>query len=882
MDSKLSRLEEQARSIERGLPPQADDKVRLEATIKSAELYFQALRLADRPSDKKRLDIKVNGLLAQAERLKLGQDAKPTPTKARRRTNLKAPVSTRKLTTRENIILLEGAKLNGFLFRPWTGPPSPAEFSHQDDEPLFTDSNSLPLSAAQLDSFDGWKRPHEALPSVYSSGHDQQGSHEAAVMHLPVAMDLVQDMTSDCSVVASLCALTSRTERGFPKILRTLMHPSDTDTDRLILSSNGKYVFRLYFNGCWRRVDIDDYLPTSKTNRVLHVIDRRHPRLLWPALVEKAYLKVRGGYDFPGSNSGTDLSVLTGWIPQQVFLHDHDIEPDRLWEEIIRHFREGDVLVTIGTGKLPRREQRQLGLAAEHDYAVLDITDHGETRELLIKNPWADGDVWKGAARRRPNANGDPEAQGTDKENAMMPGTFWMDFNSVFQYFENMYLNWNPGLFAHRQDMHFSWTESQTSTSNLLVDNPQIAVTASETGEIWLLIHRHFRTGDYCEATIGKNGYISLYLYDRDGKRVLLSEGAKIRGPFVDSPNTLLRLKAVANTTYTAVVVSQDLPQGKLNFSISTFANSPVLLTEARSEYPQKYALTSAWTRLNAGGNSDSPNHFSNPQYQFSLDAPQKIALVLRVTEPVQSQKATVPDQISQDVSVKVLVVFGGSRITRLRQRDILAHSGDYRRGSTVMEADLGPGSYTIICSTFEPNQVANFSLELHYSSSAKSQPLVQLPAEHAGRLHIQSTPAIFGNGINRLLSPLTALRMSRAAFIARLVNLKTNNADKARSSLFRMTLEQGQGPYKSVIWSSEADESAFSNISSTMRIDDVDLRPSMCAQATGRLWLVLERLPPQGESEDEGTTLGREEALSIDIYTDERIELGPWGRGEG
>lgn len=86
------------------------------------------------------------------------------------------------------------------------------------------------------------------------------------------------------------------------------------------ISANGKYVIRLNFNGCQRKVVIDDRLPVSKTERTLHVVDRNNPGLLWPALLEKAYLKVRGGYDFLGSNSGTDLWMLVGWIPEQVFL----------------------------------------------------------------------------------------------------------------------------------------------------------------------------------------------------------------------------------------------------------------------------------------------------------------------------------------------------------------------------------------------------------------------------------------------------------------------------------------------------------------------------------------------------------------------------------
>jgi calpain-7 len=218
MDRKVSSLEEQARTFELTIPAQANDKAALDATIKSAELYLQALRLADKPPDKKRLDAKVNTLLAQAERLKHGRDARPAGRPAALKKILKEPLSTRKLTTRENIILLEGAKLNGFIFKPWTDPPSSDEFSHKDGEQLFTDTDTLSLSPAQLESFDGWKRPNQALPSVHSRGTAEDVPEEAAVMHLPVAMDLVQDMTSDCSVVASLCALTSRTERGFPKV----------------------------------------------------------------------------------------------------------------------------------------------------------------------------------------------------------------------------------------------------------------------------------------------------------------------------------------------------------------------------------------------------------------------------------------------------------------------------------------------------------------------------------------------------------------------------------------------------------------------------------------------------------------------------------------
>ena len=50
-------------------------------------------------------------------------------------------------------------------------------------------------------------------------------------------------------------------------------------------------------------------------------------------------------------------------------------------------FAFGDVMVTLGTGRLNNNEEEALGLAGEHDYAVLDIKENGAEKLFLLKNP---------------------------------------------------------------------------------------------------------------------------------------------------------------------------------------------------------------------------------------------------------------------------------------------------------------------------------------------------------------------------------------------------------------------------------------------------------------------------------------------------------------
>lgn len=198
-------LEQRALAAEERSHNAVGKEAQLEAAITAAELCMQALKITDNAADRKRLDAKTKSLILKAEEIKRLED---------RRGRLEHPTSSRKLTTRENIILLEGSKLNGAIFKPWISPPEESDFQLRDGQQPFEDDFHFSLSESQLKHFAGWKRPKDALALIRIEKDGEPLPNEATMDKLG-QWDMVQDVVPDCSVIASFCVGIARAERGY-------------------------------------------------------------------------------------------------------------------------------------------------------------------------------------------------------------------------------------------------------------------------------------------------------------------------------------------------------------------------------------------------------------------------------------------------------------------------------------------------------------------------------------------------------------------------------------------------------------------------------------------------------------------------------------------
>lgn len=494
----------------------------------------------------------------------------------------------------------------------------------------FTDKDGmLELSPKQKKEFSKWCRISDLHPEPTIIAGNYADFY-----------NIKQTLVSDCSFVSSLTVAALYEKTFNKKILTSIIYPRNSK-DQPVYNYSGKYTIKLHINGIARKVVIDDYLPIGKYNQLLcsYSSDKSE---FWISLMEKAYMKVMGGYDFPGSNSNIDCYALTGWIPERISIRhkEPDFDANGVFNRLNEGFHQGRCLITVATGELSDAECERTGLVSTHAFAVVNMAEVDGVKLLMLKNPWSHM-KWKGNYSTNDTARWTIDLQtrlGYDLKAAQCVdnGVFWIDYNSLLNFFDVFYLNWDPELFKYTYCTHSLWNSGLGPAKDCysVGDNPQYSLRVpAGRGSVYVLLTRHITSiEDFRE----NKEYITLLVYSHNnGKRVYYPHDPSpfIDGIRINSPHYLckIRLDPMHARKYT-LVLSQFLKTTTIFYTLRAYCREPFELKSLNNNLTTSMTINGEWKsdNLTAGGCPNHKTYKNNPLYKVTLAQDGNLIVELR------------------------------------------------------------------------------------------------------------------------------------------------------------------------------------------------------------------------------------------------------------
>lgn len=511
------------------------------------------------------------------------------------------------LTGAEKEILKRSSRIEGRLFLPWT--ESDARVERTVGQDMFVDPDGfLSLADKQQKVFAEWtrtpsqcKRDQKFLCTDLSAGN------------------IKQTLVGDCSFVSAL-AVCCHWENRFPgrKLVTHQIYPQDAQC-RPVMNQFGKYVVKLLVNGMWRKVVVDDFLPVDKRNSILSSYSKNGD--YWVSIIEKAFLKVHGGYQFPGSISSFDTYTLTGWPPEEMEL---ETTPQaNLWNILTMGKERGQCICCAGTRSFTPEEEEKCGLASRHAYAILEVGEFEGYKLLLLKNPWS-SKRWRGKFSPEDSVHWTPtlkkQLKYDDLTSDVDRGLFWIDIDSLCAHFAHLSLNWAPDMFAYQVDKHFALPLSSETEPYSRGGNEQLSM-AIEYGKVpailWFVISQH--TPNFTDDA--KMDYLTAHIYkaDRPYRRMFHTQPL-VNGVYTNAAHSSVKFQPEPKDgKYFTLVPSRwcshQPKKPMLDFTIRIFSTVPLQVEPIPFRMKNLQRVAGEWKGQSAGGSCESPNVGKNPQY---------------------------------------------------------------------------------------------------------------------------------------------------------------------------------------------------------------------------------------------------------------------------
>lgn len=218
------------------------------------------------------------------------------------------------------------------------------------DEDYFTDSCDFNI-IQDLVGKGIWRRPQEFFSEVPEVVKDF------------LAPSIKQQEMGDCGNIASVMSIANHMALYGTKYLKEMIYPQNKDGEP-IYNPFGKYVIKLYINGCFRFVVVDDYLLANKDNTDVIIAHSLLQTELWVSLLEKAILKVfYTGYYF-----NYELSCYTGCAAKEYSQEKLKNGLNEIWKEVYSFYSEGQIISTLSIA-----DKKELDVITFHTYSILAV-----------------------------------------------------------------------------------------------------------------------------------------------------------------------------------------------------------------------------------------------------------------------------------------------------------------------------------------------------------------------------------------------------------------------------------------------------------------------------------------------------------------------------